>query len=183
MFPLKDITYDTIKWAMMFIISKWISGGSLTDKAWQTASMYTILGFATYNVSTRNLVETGKGTTKLILDDWVKNGTMFITARLLSGESLMDRAWIYSTLATLVGFTIYDMITIKYVKGDRLTYNTGIQNTIDDWMKFGTMFLVARLLSCESFFDPAWVTGCIGMLVGFTVFDVTLSPLISQMPY
>ena len=180
MFPLKEITYDTLKWGVMFVISKWISGGSLADKAWQMSSLYVLLGFLTYNISTRNFMDTA-GPMKLVLDDWLKFGTMYITARLLSGASLLDQTWLYSTLAALVGFTVYDLVTSKSVKGNRLTYVTGLQNTIDDWVKFGTMFIVARLLSCQSFFDPAWATGCIGMLVGFSVFDVTLSQLIDPM--
>jgi hypothetical protein len=180
MLPIKDITDDTVKWAMMFIIAKWISGGSLTDKAWQWSSLYTIIGFATYQISTRNFMDTGTGTRKLVLDDWIKNATMFATAQLLSGGSVFDHKWLYSTFATLIGFTVYDVFTIKYVKGDELTYKTGLQKIIDDWMKFGTMFIVARLLSCESFFDPAWINGCLGMLVGFSVYDATLAPMIEQ---
>ena len=183
MFPLREIVYDTIKWAIMFVISIWVSGGTLADKAWQLSSLYTILGFLTYNISTRNFLAPMKGSkdssaVKLVVDDWMKFGTMFITARALSGESLLNHNWIYGVLATMVGYTIYDVLTVKFAKGNQLTYKVGLQNAIDDWMKFGTMFIVARLLSCDSFFDPKWAASCIGMLVGFTVFDVTLSPLI-----
>jgi hypothetical protein len=186
MFPLREIVYDTIKWAIMFVISKWISGGTLTDRAWQLSSLFTIIGFLTYNISTRHFFAPMKGsrrsnrssTAKLVVDDWMKFGTMFITARALSGASLLNLNWMYGVLATMVGYTIYDVLTVKFAKGNQLTYKVGLQNTIDDWMKFGTMFIVARILSCESFLDPQWASSCIGMLVGFTVFDVTLSPLI-----
>ena len=181
MFPFIEIAYDTVKWSMMFVISKWMTGGSFTDKAWQMSSLYTLLGFLTYNVSTRNFIETGKGNKKLVLDDLVKFGTMFITARFLSGGSLLNSAWLYGTFATLMGFIVYDLVTVKLAKGNQLTYITGLQNTIDDWVKFGTMCVVSRLVSCETLLDPKWFASCIGILTGFTVFDVMFSGIIDPM--
>jgi hypothetical protein len=182
MLPIRDIVDDTVKFTVMFIIQKWIMGGSVTDKAWQMSSLFTVLGFATYQISTRNFMDTGTGTSKLIWDDWIKVGTMLIVSQLLAGGSLTNSKWMYASLATLFGFTIYDVVSIRYVDGAKLTYSQPLQRVINDWTKFGTMLLMVQLLSCESFFDPKWIISSLGMLVGFSVYDLTLSQMISQIP-
>ena len=183
MLPLRDIVDDTVKWAVMFVIQKWIMGGSVTDKAWQMSSLFTILGFLTYQISTRNFMDTGTGTAKLLWDDWLKNGTMLIVSRLLAGGSITDNKWIYSSLAVLFGFSIYDIVSIRYIEGSKLTYSKPLQHIINDWTKFGTMLIMVQLLTCESFFDAKWIVSSLGMLVGFSVYNLTLSQTVAQIPF
>jgi len=176
MFPIKDISTDILRVGTMLTVSQWLSGGSLVDKSWQKNTLYTLAGFSTYHLTTRNFVGSDySATAKAVVDDWAKVGTMMIVSRLLGGGSLLDKKWFYSCIATLIGFTVYDIVIAKYVKGNELTYNPKLQTVIDTTAKVGTMLTVSKALSCESLMDPKWVMGSIGTLVGFAVYDLGLS--------
>lgn len=179
----KDITSDWVKFGTMFLVAQWLSGGSLSDRGWQSASLYTLLGFTVYHLSTRTvltpLVETEIG--QAIANDWVKVGTMLIVSRLLSGGSMTDTTWIRASLATLVGFTIYHIVVSRYVQGSDLSDDTKMQNVVNDWAKVGTMLFVSRVLSCQSMTDPRWVMSALGTLVGFTVYDLGTSRLVDAL--
>lgn len=177
----KDIATDWVKVSTMFVVSRFLSGASLGDLQWQRSSLFTILGFTAYQLSTRHLTPTGyEGTKKLIIDDLNKVGTMLVVSHLLGGGSLTNVNWLSSVLGTLVGFIVYDVITEKYIKGNELSYNTKIAGSIDDWAKFGTMFTVSRLMGCESVFDPQWAAGSFNVLIGFTAYNIITSHIIDR---
>jgi len=183
MFPLKDISVDVIKFGTMYTVSHLITGGALSDAIWQRSTLFSLLGFAIYHLSTRNFIYTGEEdtTTKRTLDTTNKFGTMLLVARLLSGNSIMDTTWIFTTLATLFGFAVYDIWLFPYIRGEDLTYSPPLQKTINDWGKFGVMYLVSRLISCKSILDPVWIMATLASLVGFTVYDVVLSDLTERL--
>lgn len=183
MLHAKDIVTDWLKVGTMMAVSRWLSGQSLMDRSWQTASLHTLLGFTSYHLSTRNVVNTeATGEFKPIADDWVKVGTMMIVSRLLSGGNLMDQQWIFGCIATLVGFTVYHIVTSKYIKGSDMATNDHVQMAIDDVAKVGTMLLVSRLMTCQSVFDSTWASGSLATLVGFVAFDLVTSHLLDVVP-
>lgn len=180
----KDIVTDWTKVGTMMMISRWLSGESLADRSWQMASLYTLVGFSTYHLSTRQIINTDlAGEYKPIADDFVKVGTMMIVSRLLSGGNFTDSTWIYACLATLIGFAVYHLTTAKYIQGKELTYNSKLQDTIDDWAKNGTMFGISRLIKCQSILDPAWAGGTVATLLGFTTYDLVTSRLVDLLPF
>lgn len=182
MLHAKDIAVDSLKFGTMFVVSQWLAGGSLMDGNWQKNSLFTILGFAAYQLSTRTALSTKglTGATKMVADDLIKVGTMMIVSRLLSGGSLTDPNWFSASMATLIGFFTYDIVTSKYIKGKDLTYNTKLQAVVDDWAKVGTMLIVSRLISCESVADPKWLMSSIGVLLGFSVYNLGTSHIIDK---
>lgn len=178
---VKDIAIDWVKNSTMLTVSRWLSGGSLLDGAWQKTSLFTLLGFTAYQLSTKNFVPGGMSETATsATSDILKFGTMFIVSQLLSGGSLTDTAWIYSTFATLVGFTVYHLLTEKYIKGPALATNSKLAAVIDDWTMWSTMFFVARLISNDSLLDPAWVMSSVGVMLGFTVYELGTSYIIDS---
>jgi hypothetical protein len=183
MLNAKDIATDWVKVGTMLVVSKWLSGGSLMDVTWQKGSLATILGFTAYHLSTRNFMtpKNAEGPAKLVADDILKVGTMFIVSQMITGGSLADSKWLSGAIATIIGFIVYDILTINYLKGKNLTYNTKLQSLIDDWAKVGTMLLVSRLISCESLLDPKWMMASIGTLLGFSVYDVGTSHIIDKL--
>ena len=181
MLHVKDIAVDWVQVGTMLVVSQWLSGGGLSDSQWMQSSLFTILGFTAYHLSTRNFLGVGlTGQTKMVADDWIKVGTMLVVSRLLGGGGLSDPTWLAASMATLLGFTAYDIVTSKYVQGKDLTYNPKLQNLVNTWAKVGTMLVVSRLISCESIFNPAWMMGSLGVLIGFTMYDVGTSHVIDR---
>jgi hypothetical protein len=179
----KDIASDWLKVGTMSAVSQWLKGGSLTDTKWQMETLFVLLGFTAYHLSTRNfLTPTGlDGVPRMIADDTIKVGTMFVVSRLLSGGGLMDRQWITACMATLIGFAVYNIVVGRYIKGSDVTGNPKLQMVVDDWAKAGTMMVVSRLISCESLLDPAWAQGALGTLLGFTAYDMVTSHVIDKL--
>jgi hypothetical protein len=182
MLHTKDIVVDWAKVGTMMLVSRFLSGASFSDSKWQMGALFTILGFTVYQMSTRHLTPEGlTGTKKLVVDDLNKVGTMLVASHLMGGGSLTDPSWLAGAIATLIGFVIYDIITAKYIQGDKLSYNSKVAGSIDDWAKFGTMFLVSRLVGCESLLDPQWAAGAFNVLIGFTGYNVVTSHAIDRL--
>lgn len=182
MLHIKDIATDWVKVGTMLAVSQWLKGGSLTDSSWQMSSLFTLMGFTAYHLSTRNFLTPEKwdGMSRRIADDTIKVGTMLIVSRLLAGGSLWDTNWISTSMATLVGFAVYNIVVHKYIQGKELSYNPQLQMVIDDWAKVGTMLLVSRLISCESVFNAEWAMGSMATLLGFTTYDLVTSHVIDK---
>jgi len=179
MLHVKDIASDWAKFGTMFVVSHWLSGGSLTDRSWQMSSIFTLMGFAAYHLSTRNvLTPKWEGKSQSIANDWIKVGTMLVVSRMLSGGGLGDGSWVRSTLATLIGFTVYNIVVADYVQGKELTYNDKLQDVINDWAKVGTMLVVSKVISCEAMLDPVWMLSAFGTLLGFTAYNLGTSHLV-----
>lgn len=181
MFPFKDIASDWMKVGTMMVVSQWLKGGSLTDGGWQLTSLFTLLGFTAYQLSTRNfMTPQWEDAPMRIANDTIKFGTMFVISRLLSGGNLWDPAWLSACMGTLIGFAVYNVVVYKYVQGKELSYNPKLQMVIDDWAKVGTMLLVARLVSCESLFNSEWAMGSLAVILGFTTYDLVTSHVIDK---
>lgn len=182
MLNIKDIAVDWVKVGTMLIVSNWLTGGSFRDSSWQMSSLFTLIGFTAYHLSTRNFMtpKSMEGAPRRIADDSIKFGTMFIVSRLLNKGSLTDPSWIKASLATLIGFAVYNLVIHKYVQGKDLSVNPKLQMVIDDWAKVGTMLIVSRLISCESVLDQTWVMSTLATLVGFSTYDLVTSHAIDM---
>lgn len=182
MLPIKDIASDWVKVGTMAVVSNWIGGGSVTDSAWQMGTLFTLLGFTTYHLSTRNFLTptNWEGAPRAIADDTIKVVTMLIVSRLLSGGSLSDTEWLASGFGVLIGFAVYNIVVAKYIKSSDLTPVPKLQMVVDDWAKVGTMLLVSRLISCQSLFDSKWLNGSLATLAGFTAYDLVTSHAIDR---
>lgn len=176
----KDIATDWVKVGTMLSVTHWLGGGSILSKSWQKMSLYTLLGFTAYHVTTRGLLTPQglSGKTKAVADDVIKMGTMLVVSRLLSGGSLADQNWIRSTIAILIGFVVYNILTVNYIKGKEVSHHPKLRDTVDDWAKFGTMLLVSRLISCESVLDSKWIISSLNTLIGFSTYDIVTSHVV-----
>lgn len=169
---LQDIINDWLKVGTMLVVSRIFSGESLQDQTWQRVSLYTLLGFTSYHVLTKNLFDTERfGGYKSIADTWIKVGTMMIVSQLLSGGSLADRNWQMGSLYTLLGFTAYELLTSKFIQGDQLSQNPAVVSSINDWANVGTMLVVSHLLGGGNLQDQAWQRSSLGTLLGFTAYN------------
>lgn len=182
MLQAKDIASDWMKVGTMLVVSQWLKGGSLSDGSWQMSSLFTLLGFTAYQLSTRNFMTPKKweGAPRRIADDTIKVGTMLIVSQLLSGGSLWDSEWLTGGMGTLIGFAVYNVVVHKYIQGKELSHNPKLQMVIDDWAKVGTMLIVSRLISCESLLNAEWAMGSIATILGFTTYDLVTSHLVDK---
>ncbi|MBA43062.1 MAG: hypothetical protein CMF62_03520 [Magnetococcales bacterium] len=143
---LKPILDDWIKVGTMQIVSRYLSGGSFNDSQWQQSSVATLLGFTAYHLLVKDNVDTSRaGQYKAVADDWLKVGTMLIVSRLLTGGSLDDPQWVMTSLYTLIGFTVYNLLTKQLYDTGNLDPET--KQIADDFLKVGTMLTTSHLLS------------------------------------
>jgi hypothetical protein len=178
----KDIATDWVKVGTMLGVSHMLGGGSVLDGDWQANSLYTLLGFSSYHLSTRNFIDTDIfGKYKSMANTLIKVATMLIVSRLLSRQNPFDKTWLMTSLLTLIGFAAYELITKHYVKGSEMADHKGLAGAVDDWANFGTMFVVSRLLSCESFLDAKWASSSIATLVGFTAFNMVTRNVLDKL--
>ena len=170
---VKDIATDWFKVFTMLSVSHMLGGGSLQDGDWQASSLYTLLGFTSYHLSSRNFIDTTMfGKYKPMADTLVKVSTMLLVSRLLARGNPFDRKWLMSSVLTLIGFAAYELITKHYIQGSDMSDHKGLAGAVNDWANFGTMFIVSRLLSYESLLDADWASKSIAQLVGFTAFHM-----------
>ena len=108
--------------------------------------------------------------------DIVKNGTMLIVARLLSGSSLNNNMWEISTLYILIGFAVYH-IAIKRIVPNHLIHNSALKNAARTIFRLGTMFIVAKILSREKM-SKEWIKSVLYVIVGYVVFDLVIKRIV-----
>jgi hypothetical protein len=113
-------------------------------------------------------------TMQSIRNDWLKVGTMLIVSHLLSGGDLQNQEWMRGSLFTLLGFTVYHLVTAKF----DTTFAGEYKPIADDWMKVGTMLVVSRVLAQQPL-DEAWMRGSLFTLLGFTAYHVATKKFIS----
>lgn len=111
-------------------------------------------------------------TMKWVMDDWIKVGTMLVVSQLLSGKSIADPTWQFASLATLVGFTIYQITFRQFVP----TEEAGrFQGVADDWLKVGTMLTASHLMTGGSL-NADWMKASLFTLFGFSVYQLLVRP-------
>lgn len=111
-------------------------------------------------------------TIKWIMDDWIKVGTMLVVSRLLAGQSVADSTWQFASLATLIGFTVYQLTFRQFVPTD----DTGkLQGVADDWLKVGTMLAVSQMMTGGRL-DSSWIKSSLFTLFGFTAYQLMVRP-------
>ena len=110
---MQNVVNDTLKVGTMLVVSRLLAGGSVTDEDWIMSSVYTLLGFAAYQVVVANVVPFEKvenGTLRNAVQNSAKVGTMMIVSRLLAGGSIQDEKWMTSSAYTLLGFAAHDLV-------------------------------------------------------------------------
>merc|ERR1711976_532173 len=115
--PVKKRGLNTwLKVGTMLTVSRMLSGEELNQK-WMMESVYTILGFNTFDAIVLDLLPLDgikNDTVKSIVIDTVNVVTMSTVSALLAGKKL-DEPWALSTLNTCVGFAVYNLVTNKLI--------------------------------------------------------------------
>lgn len=101
----------------------------------------------------------------------LKFATMLTVSKAIS---LQDAKFMAGTVATLVGFTAYHLVTKKInIPVD----NPDLKNVSNTWMKVGTMLVVSQLYKGEKI-DKEFMMDAAMTLLGFNVADVLVPRII-----
>jgi hypothetical protein len=178
---LKNIKVDSLKQGLAFSGKYWGTYGKQgTTEKWLGEVLLVLLGFAVYQIVVRRLISTefSSGSLRMALDDILKFGTMLIVKRLLDTrkfESLKDDKWQTDSLSFLAGFMAYDFVT-------RHVYDTSalegpLKASVDDVLKFGTVFLVQEGLAGPEGdkFNTTFFMGMGGFLLGLVGYNYLLA--------
>ena len=115
--PVKKRVLNTwLKVGTMLTVSRLLSGEPLNEK-WMMESVYTILGFNTFDAIVQDLLPLDgikNDSYKSIVADTANVVTMSTVSALLAGKKL-DEPWALSTLNTCVGFATYNLVTNKLI--------------------------------------------------------------------
>ena len=79
------------------------------DEEWMKSSLYTILGFAAYDLVTKKFVPDVSAKYSVALHTISQFATMFVVSRLLANKPI-DEQYIRSSGYVLAGFAAYDMV-------------------------------------------------------------------------
>jgi hypothetical protein len=170
---LQAAKHDVLYFGSALLVSQLVSMRSVTDMAWLKASLLTLIGYVTFNVLLAKLTDPAKyssGRVMLALKDVLKFGTMFVVARLLAGESVKDVNWLKGVGYVLFGFVSYQLLVAPYIRVPASLAREKYVVMISDTAKFGTMFLVSRLLAGAPL-DKPWMVESAGFVGGLLAFD------------
>lgn len=152
---------DVIKVGSMSVVSQILGGKSLGDRAWQMSTVFTLVGFAVYELFVSHWVKKYEwGNNKELVQDLSKVGTMLVVSRLLNGDSVMDGSWLWNSAYVLVGFAVYNLVTSKLVSTGALAGDK--KQIMDDWLKVGTMLVVSYVLGGGRVLDMNFVRNSAG---------------------
>jgi hypothetical protein len=177
---LNNIKVDTLKIGTAQATQRFAETqtlASLADPAWLKGAVLVLLGFAVYQLAIRRIISTefASGSVKLALDDILKVGTMLVFKQLAENrtlDSLRDDAWQKSSAYTLIGFVTYDFVTRHVYDTSALSGPTKV--SVDDAIKFGTMFVVSQFLAGKPF-DANFFMVSGGFIAGLIAYNFFLS--------
>jgi hypothetical protein len=161
----KDFQQDMMKFATMLSFSKSFSS---TDKEWQMASIYILIGFASYHAVTKKILKNElEGQSKAIVKTWMKVGTMLAVSRSLTGKPF-DKEFIMDSVFTLLGFNAFDVLTHKFVPEIE---HPILANIVTDVFVVSTMSVVKQILLGKPT-NKSFITSTLQTIGGFAVYDI-----------
>lgn len=128
---------------------------------------------------------------QLAKTDVIMMATVFIIQHLLDSQvhpsypKLFNDKWMKITVASLLGFILHGLITNKIsgvVNQTLNVHNTGMKNAIFDIVKFGTVFIVAEVVSAQLIgrdmdFGVKWQMASGLRIAAYCTFDLIESSL------
>ena len=175
----KGLVTDWLKFGTMFVVSRLLAGGDLTDQAWMMASLHVLLGFTAYHLVVEKVVPvtSENPTLNTVMNVSLKVGTMLVVSRLLSGQS-MNNNWMMSSAYTILGFCAYNALVKDLVPLD-IVENESVRNAVNSALETVVMSVVVRLLEGKSLTDQRWMMSVLYTCAGFAAYDVGVSSLLN----
>jgi len=116
--------------------------------------------------------------------DLAKAGTVGATSHLLNsyrkGGEYFPMAWVYATIATLVGFVAHGLVVSQVIKPN--TGNVSVDAGFADVIKVGTVLLVAEAINTgmkgNVELSESWMMSTGVTLAAFFAFHVAVAPYV-----
>lgn len=117
-------------------------------------------------------------------NDLTLASTVMVVSNLIENKlgdiKLFNNDWKKLTVATLLGFTLYSLLTHKISSTINHTfkiYNNGLRKMIEDNIKYGTIFIFQNIFllyieNKEIFFSKEWLLFSGFTLIGFSISNV-----------
>ena len=175
----RDMIVDIVKNGTMLVSARLLAGSRLSDSMWEMSILYILIGFIVFHIVVKRVIPSNlfhNRTMKRAVRNVTKYATMFIVAKILTGEK-MDMNWIKSTGFILVGYLFYDIVTNKLVPTEGIASHQ-IKSVVDTTTQMITVAVISRLLERKSFKDPAWLKSVLFVILGFAVYDLGISNII-----
>lgn len=172
---LNNVRIDSGHFGTAMLTAQFLSGKSLSDKDWLKSSLLTLVGFAVYQVLVKHIIKTDNVSpvnVRSAIEDLLKVGTMLLVSRYLSGQPINDPNWLKESLFIIAGFITYDLAVVHVADTTKLAPR--VKASVDDVVKFTTMFVVSRWLSGNEF-NAEWAKGCVFYMTGLVAYDMILA--------
>lgn len=112
------------------------------------------------------------GTVKRAQVDALKFGTMFIVSRALAEQSLVDMEWVKTSVLTILGFAVFDIVVANFVNLKNVNLQDELREMVGTWLKVGTMMVTSRYLAGGNLYDRQWLREVFYTMVGFNTFTL-----------
>tara|TARA_B110000971_G_C19890716_1_gene445184 strand:+ start:205 stop:753 length:549 start_codon:yes stop_codon:yes gene_type:complete len=174
----KALVTEFVKVSTMFVVSRLLAGGDLTDKKWMMASLYTTFGFTVFHLI-KQFIPTLSANAKITaaINTAAHIATMSVVSRLLMGEP-MNKQWMMSSLYTIVGFVVANPFVADMVPLDFIQHE-GLKASVKDLVIVSSMSVVVRLLEGKSLSDKNWQMGILYTSAGFALYNLVLNRFIN----
>jgi len=154
----------------------------LFDTASLQIILYVLVGFTIYFMVVKPYVPSRFEHPVLqnISNDTMMFGTVLVSSHVLDvlmgdGE-FFNADWLKSSGIILVAFAAYQVFVHPFIPTEKLSPT--VKPIADDWLKFGSFLLFARLLQGRSI-DQRWVLSVLCVLVGFTGYHLVTKKLVN----
>ena len=169
-----DLKHDLTKVCIMSIVARVYQGNDLSTGFMQSV-LFDLAGFTVYHLAIAPLIKETQsgmeeGPMKRLYETVVFISTIKIISGVLSGKDIKGSEFMNDLIFTIIGFSVYDIVTLDIINSQTIT--DPLMSTIThDLVQFGGMFTVVQLLNSRDLSDPTFVQGTIASLIGLVVAD------------
>lgn len=145
--------------------------------------LYILIGFTIYFLVVKPYIPVNLQHPILrnIANDSLMFGTVLLSSHLLDvwmgGADMFNAEWLSTSGIILVSFAAYQVFLNPFIPTDKLS--VVVKPIADDWLKFGTMLVVARVLQGRSITDENWMLSVGFILVGFAGYNLVTKQLLN----
>lgn len=102
---------------------------------------------------------------------WAKIATILTVSQWLTGNSLLDSMWHLKAVGILLGFTVYQLITIRAIPPGLEDRHKELS---DDIVRESTIMIIAQLMIGAGLSNE-WLYSAIAALIGFIVYHISIA--------
>lgn len=113
-------------------------------------------------------------------NDILMFSTVLITTHLLEewsgNQHFFNYHWLKKASKILLSFAIYDITLYPLIPHEYVNRESNAM--IFDWIKYGSVLIIFRIIQCKSIFDLHWIMSIIFILLGFFFYYFITNQLI-----